>query len=209
MTYRQSLTIRVASASLALLGACSGGRPERVDPTVCGALTEQPDACPSAGADTAGPPIPNNCDTLSHPFEVVAEGYVAETITGFGVYEYESGGNQVTSIYLSSCPGGASTRLFSLQYYGVDRLTANSYAVDQKAEEEGGFDFVFTDPRGGNPFSCGDIPRGTVTIDSIDLEQLSGSFEVDARCISEALIGRIPRDVRFTGTFSANNVGFE
>lgn len=193
----------------ALSAACGGDRPDRVDPVACVDLDAQPEACPSAASDTTEPPVPNDCTTLTEPFSATTTGYVATELAGFGTYEYKKAAGDLTSIYLNSCPDGPSAPLVALQYYGVDRLVAGTFEVDQRAAVNGGFVFNFTNPNGGDPVTCNDKPTGTVTVDSIDFERMVGSFDITVRCISDELIGRIPQETVFVGTFEARNVGYE
>lgn len=193
---------------LLAVGACHG-RPDRVDPIECSQLPDQPEACPGGTDDEGTLPTPNNCETLTHEFTASAVGYVTEELGGFGEYEYRSDAGQITSVYLTVCPEGGTPRTIAMSYFGVARLEPGDHEVSRAAPLAGGFTFSYTDPRGGKQLGCNDKPTGTVTIDAIDFEQVSGSFEVTARCVDNDLIGRIPQDTMFSGTFSANNVGVE
>lgn len=193
---------------LSVAGACHG-RPDRVDPLECSRLPDQPDACPGGTDDAGNLPVPNNCETLTHEFQASATGYVAEELSGFGEYEYRSDAGDITSIYLTVCPIGAVPRTLALSFFGVARLEPGNHDVSRLAPIDGGFTFSYTDPRGGAQRTCNDSPVGYVQIDAIDFEQVTGSFEVDTRCMDEDLVGRIPQDVTFSGTFAANNIGVE
>ncbi|HMV69732.1 MAG TPA: hypothetical protein PKA64_23015 [Myxococcota bacterium] len=193
---------------LSTLAACHG-RPDREDPIECSKLSDQPDACPGGTDDEGNLPVPNNCNTLTHVFSASSTGYVERAFDGFGEYEYRSDAGQITTIYLTVCPEGRPPATLAMSYFGVARLEQGDYNISRTAPIDGGFTFAYSDPSRSGELTCNDDPHGTVIIDSIDYEQASGSFEVDTRCMDDSLVGRIPRDASFSGTFSANNIGVE
>lgn len=182
---------------LGLLGACTA-RPDRPDPA----------EFPGADDDGVEPPVPNNCTTLVEAFDVAGSGYVERSVSGFGLYEYRSAPNRQTSIYLRACAEGVPSELaIALHYYGVARIEPGDYAFTRLAEEDGGFLFAFTDDAGD--LNCSEQPTGVVTITDATFDRLEGELRVNVLCTDSSLLGRIPRESTFTGTFAATNIGPE
>lgn len=189
----------VASGLIGLAFAGCQARPDRVDPNDYEA----------ARGETGLAPIPNNCNTLQYTFEAEADGYVNGQVSGFATYEYRSILDQITSIYLNVCGDPTDIRAITLSFFGVTRVEEGEHPVSRTAVEEGGFLFGVSDANPDRPVNCGDNPTGTVTIDDADFRQVSGSVDITSGCIDEEALDRVPRPTRFTGTFTANNIGVE
>jgi hypothetical protein len=178
--------------------ACSA-RPERVDPQ----------EYPGANLDTDVVPIPTNCDTLTHTFGMTMDGYVADTLGGYGVYEYEAIPDRLTTIYLTACGPEETSQYLTLAFYGIDRVEPGEHPVNRFAFEDGGFVFAYTDTTGVSTVNCNELPKGTVTITESSFASVAGSFELEAQCADETNLDRRPGVTTFSGSFAARNVGRE
>jgi len=179
-----------------LLVGCSD-RPPRPDPT----------ELPGRDDDELEVPIPNDCLTRVATFELGGTGYVEGEWEGIGLYEYRSPSKQ-TAFYLRECDGEAATGVaWAMHFYGVARIEPGSYPFDRLAEFNGGVTFAYTDEEAG--VTCTDQPTGTLNISKADFWTVKGDFSVTVGCMSDELLGRIPRETVFTGTFKARNVGVE
>jgi hypothetical protein len=165
-------------------------------------------------------PAPNNCLTRAFPFDIELTGYLPdgvllrEQLSGFAEYVYAGAPEHRTSVILRVCEDGddafpSSERVLALNYYGVARVDPGEWEVSRLAETDGGFVFAYTDQSNGTVVNCNDLPTGSVDVTESTFEAVSGTVNINARCVDEGLLERIPRDTTFTGTFRATNVGVQ
>jgi hypothetical protein len=155
--------------------------------------------------------VTNNCSETVAGFELAMSGVDDASVTGFGIYEYTSTPDAMTSIYLQTCSreGEAQPRLLSLGWYGLDRIPVGSIPVRADAAEEGGAVFAFNDKRTqGSWVGCNHQQTGSIEVTTSTFERVEGSFTVSAWCITTEA-PRSPIVTTFTGTFAATNVGVE
>lgn len=155
--------------------------------------------------------VTNNCSETAAGFELEVDGVDDARLEGFGIYEYTSSPDAMTSIYLQTCSrdGEAQPRLMSIGWYGLDRIPVGSLEVKPDAAEKGGAVFSFNDKRTpGSWVGCNHQQVGTLEITTSTFERVEGSFRVSAWCITTEE-PRSPVLTTFSGSFAATNVGVE
>lgn len=187
---------------LSLLAACSA-RPDRVDPA----------DYPAADAEDITVPTPNNCDTLAGTFQITASGWLETTYEGFATFEYRSSPNRQTTLYFTPCGGDTDATedpevvAMAINFFGAGRLEQGEHPFTRLADVDGGANFTYTES--ASDTNCVDQPAGTLEVTSSTFSRVKGSFDVTVGCLDPDLLGRIPRETTFRGSFEATNIGKE
>lgn len=195
--------VRSGLAIVVAVAGCTGGSPDRVDPS----------GFPSALTDSDVVPETNNCGSRAWPFEVEARGFVAETWDGVGSYTFQSTPEPVTQVSLRKCEGGLRPEVLTLTYFGTARVAVGEHVVSRTASSENpGFRIAYTETSdGGEVLRCDDDALGRVWVDDIDPRRIRGTFDLLAGCVDFTVLdeNRRPQPARFRGWFTAENIGEE
>lgn len=193
--------ISLSVVALSLVVSACEGRPDRAEI----------DQLPSAAADTAAAPIPNNCKTRTHEFEVTATGYLEQTYKGYGVFAFEGNNDPRTAFILQVCDGGEVGAVVGMNFFDNKRVRKGTYDIVAADSEAKGFVFTFTDERLESAIDCSNLPTGEVVIETSKNDEIIGSFDVAVNCIDFDVKDehRRPQPTRIAGTFKASNIGTE
>lgn len=197
------MMMRTTALPLTLIGlvACAPATPPRTPSN----------EFPGAIIDTGYRAEVNDCDKVNFGFEASSTGYLTDGYSGFGTYEYVSFPEALTTVTLRGCDPGPSPEFITLTYFGVGRVDVGTYPVSMTANTDGeAFLFSFSNVAEGTLANCSELASGEVTIESSSADEVTGSFTVSVGCRDLAnLVGSLPGETQFTGTFSTNNIGLE